>query len=209
VSRFKRLASCLVALCALSAALTSTAWAASPQWFVAGTALKTGEQRTIAEATTVTEAFEIKTSQVTVVCPSLKLEKSLIEGEKARSDHAMILEGCEDVTATRCKVGTITSKPLSSVLEGEKGKLKLNFKPTSGEEVTTIKISGAECAAEMTFVVSGTMACNYPGVETEAVDHKLEFSASSGSKLKAFGVAAELKGNDTFWLTSEKMWSAH
>jgi hypothetical protein len=206
LSRFKRIAPCLLVALALSAAVASAASAASPAWWVAGTVLKAGEQQALAEATTVTEAFVIKTTKGTVKCPSLRLEKSLIEGEKARSDHAMILEGCQDVTQPSCTVGTIKFKPLSSVLEGETGKLKLNFKPTSGEEVTTITISGSGC--EATIPITGTMACNYPGVETEAVSHKLEFTASSGSKLKAFGSEAELKGNVTFKLVSEKMWSA-
>ncbi len=31
----------------------------------------------------------------------------------------------------------------------------------------------------------GTMACNYPNVEKEAEKHELEFTNTSGSKLKA------------------------
>jgi hypothetical protein len=208
VSQVKRIVLCVLAMLALSAVVASTASAASPAWWVTGKILKTGEKEAVAETTKVTTAFAIKGSGFGVQCPSVKLEKAYIEGENTGAVNSIVTSGCTDTAQPTCKVeNPINMKPLSVLLEGNTKSLKLNFTPITGKEVATINVSGSECGPTK-IVLEGTMACNYPGVETEATEHELEFTAGSGSTLKALGKTAELTGVDRFWLTSGLKWSA-
>lgn len=205
--RIKQITLCLLAVSALSA-IAASASAASPLWVVAGSPLKAGATLALAETTTVSNPFVIEAAGYGVKCESIQLEKSFIEGEKT-SQTVIVMSSCKDLTQPNCAVATITTKPLTATLEGTTGKFRLNFKPTSGTEVTTVHFSGSECSFA-SIPIEGTMACNYPKVETEAVIHELEFTATSGSKLKArtiVTVEATLVGTDEFWLASGKKWS--
>jgi hypothetical protein len=194
----------VLAILALGAT-ASVAVAASPTWVVNGKFLEPGATKAIAESTTVKENFSIRSSSWEVSCTSLKVPGSVIEGERTRRDPGMVLEGCAVSKPAKCTVSTIKFAPLTSTLEGTTGHFKLNFKPTSGTTVTTIKLSGAECIVS-SIEVTGTMACNYPGVETEAHNHILEFSLTSGSELKFGGGAVKLTGQDEFWLNPNELW---
>jgi hypothetical protein len=197
---------CLFVALTLGAVLASTAAATSPAWFVAGKTLKTGEKEAVADTTSVKTAFVIKGSGFGVECKTVQLEKSSLEGEN-KGAATIVDSHCTDITQEDCAVATIKTRPLSVLLEGTVKSLKLNFSPTTGKEVTTVNLSGGGCT--LTEVrLEGTMACNYPGVETEAFEHELEFTAGSGTKLKAFGLVAEFTGLDGFWLASGKKWSA-
>ncbi len=197
----------LIVLAALAlGTAVPVASATSPAWIVAGKTLAPGATKALAETTTVTEIFTIKTSQWGVKCPSIKLFGSLIEGENIRKDNAMTLEGCEAIGAPTCKVPPIKLKPLTSTLEGTAGHFKLNFKPTSGTTVMAVNLSGSGCGGFGTLTVTGTMACNYPGVETEAQNHVLEFSLTSGTALKFGEEEVTLTGQDEFWLSSKESW---
>lgn len=205
MSRIKRVALCALAAFTLSAIFASAASAASPAWLVAGSPLATGETEAIAETTEVTRPFVIATALRAIECPSVKFEEAYIEGEKTRKEKAIILEGCTVPTQPSCTVATIKTKPLTATLEGTVGNYKLNFKPTSGTEVATITFSGSGCSGS--FVITGSMACDYPEVEEEKQKHILQFTASSGSKLKRGTEEVTLSGEDVFWLSSWKKWS--
>ena len=83
----------------------------------------------------------------------------------------------------------------------------MTFAPAKGEPVARIELSGGECSVT-SVELTGTMACNYPGVESEAIDHELEFTTGSGSKLEALGGSVTLTGLDVFWLALPKTeWS--
>jgi hypothetical protein len=208
VSPIKRIILPLLAISMLSATFASAASAASPAWWRAGSPLKTGETAAIAETTEVATPFRVEIGSYGIQCDSVRLEGTFLEGEKTGKGHSIVLSGCTDLTQPSCEVATIKSAPLSLVLEGEKTeKFKLNFKPTSGTEVATVKISGSSCSFSK-IVLTGSMACNYPKVETEARVHELEFTTSSGTNLKAEGtLEAKFTGLDDFWLVSEKNWS--
>jgi hypothetical protein len=197
-----------LAILVSTVAFTSSAQATSPAWTVEKVTLGVGMKENIAETTTVTEEFVIKGSTWGVKCPSVKFSAAFIEGEKTRKEKSIILEGCKAIGSS-CKVATIETEPLTSTLSGTVGHYKLNFKPTSGTTVATITLSGAGCPGAL--VVTGTMACNYPSVESEAVNHVLEFTATSGTELKRefekTSEAVTLAGKDEFWLTSKKLWS--
>jgi hypothetical protein len=204
----KQITLCLLAVFALSAVLASAASAASPAWWVEGSLLAAGKTEAVAETTTVAENFVVKDKSFGVECTSVQLEKTSIEGEKTAKLEAIVLKGCKDLTQSHCEVATIKTNPLTATLEGTSEHFKLNFKPTKGESVATVHFSGSECTFS-SIVLHGSMACNYPKVESEAVIHELEFTASSGSKLEALGEEVELRGFDDFWLKSEKKWSVH
>jgi len=201
----------VLALLVLGAALASSASATTPAWIIAGSPLATGETAALAESTTVTETFAIKGVTAGVAwktqCTTMKLPKSTIEGERTRRDEPVRMEGCSLSGAAHCEVpSTIEFDPLTSTLEGTAGSFKLKFVPSSGTEVVTVNISGTGCAITGPFIIKGTMSCNYPGVETEAINHVLEFSLTSGSELKHAGEKVTLTGKDEFWLASGLKW---
>jgi hypothetical protein len=199
----------MLAMLVLGAVFASSASATTPQWFVAGSPLGIGATEPLAESTTVTETFSIKpqTVNVKLECKSMSLPKSAIKGERTREDNPIKLGNCTFTGPANCTgPSSLSLEPLTSTLEGTSGSFKLKFKPTSGETVMTINISGTGCALAGEFVIKGTMSCNYPGVETETKNHVLEFSLSSGSELKHGSEKVNLTGKDEFWLTSGKSW---
>jgi hypothetical protein len=212
MSRLKRITLCLLAILALCAIVSSTASAASPAWWVSGKLLASGSTEPVAEATEVKTPFTITSVAESGECKAVKIETGDIEGEKKAAVHALVFSECVDLTEpTKCAIANFSTKPLSITLEGTKGNLKLNFKPTAGEEVMTMKVSNKgeqTCNVAGTFHITGTMACTYPNVETEAERHDLLFSATSGSKLKIGTIEVELAGEDLFWLASKANWSA-
>jgi hypothetical protein len=195
-----------VAMLVLCATLTSTASATTPAWIVAGSPLASGATEAIAETTTVTEVFSIKSPEWGITCTTMKLPESLIEGERTRKDKSIRMENCKLIGVPTCKIATIPLEPLTSTLEGTSGAFKLKFSPTSGTTVASLNLSSAGCGSRGIVPVSGTMSCNYPGVETEGKNHVLEFSLTSGTELKEAGEPVTLTGRDEFWLASGKSW---
>src|ERR1700727_3147447 len=170
---------CLVALVVGGAAAVSAS-AASPAWTVEGKTLATGAKEAIAETTSVTESFVIKSKAWEVKCPTVKFKEAFIEGEKTRKEKSIVFEGCEAIGSS-CSITKIETEPLTSKLVGAKGAYKLEFSSSSGT-IMTVSLTGSGCPGSV--AVSGTMACNYPEVETEKKDHILEFTLTSGTKLK-------------------------
>jgi hypothetical protein len=198
-----------LALFLLGAVLASSASATTPQWIIEGKALSGAEP--LAKSTTVTETFAIKTAvagtSLKVACTSMSLPSSKIEGERTRVDSPFEMEGCTFTGPPSCSVpASFPLKSLTSTLEGTAGAFKLKFAPTSGSLVMTIAVSGAGCGIAGSLEISGTMSCNYPGVETEAVNHTLEFSLTSGTELKHGSEKVTLTGKDEFWLSTSKKW---
>lgn len=212
MNRSRRAAIPLVlAALVISALLASSASATTPQWIVEGKALETGATEQIAESTTVTETFSIKSApagiSIKLECKKMTLPNSLIKGERTRVDSPFVMENCTFTGPAACSAGsTLKLESLTSTLEGTAGAFKLKFAPTSGSTVMTINITGASCALAGSFPIKGTMSCNYPGVETEQKNHLLEFSLTSGTELTHGSDKVTLTGKDEFWLTSNKNW---
>jgi hypothetical protein len=207
VSRIKRIALCSFTLLALAALATSSASAASPSWWVEGKLLEAKTAKVLAETTEVTTPFVIKATSFDVECNSVQLPKSFIEGEKTGQVN-LTIKGCKDVTQPACTIATIKSGPLNITLGGAMGAFKLTFAPAKGELVATIEASGKGCSST-SIPLTGTMACNYPKVETEATRHDLEFTTGSGTKLQFLKEEVTVAGNDMFWLEGapEPKWS--
>lgn len=208
MTTFKRIALCLLAVSAVSAIGVATASAESPAWWVEGSPLPSGATEGVAEKTEVLKPFKATAGKITAECASARTRSALIEGEKKAAANALIFEECSTSTAG-CTVSPIETKPLSILLEGASKELKLDFTPASGKEIETISFSGSGCLTSK-LVLIGSMACNYPGVESETTLHLLEFTAGSGSKLEVAETKekAELTGLDRFSLASGKNWSA-
>jgi hypothetical protein len=201
----------VLALFAVGAVLASSASATTPQWIVEGKALGIGVSEPLAKSTNVTETFAIRTAvggvMVKVACTGMSLPSSVIQGERTRIDSPFEMEGCTLTGPPACSIpASFPLKSLTSTLEGTAGAFKLKFAPTSGTTAMTIKVSGAGCPIAANLEITGTMSCNYPGVETETKNHVLEFSLSSGTALKLGGEEVTLTGKDEFWLSSGKNW---
>lgn len=202
---YSRRIAIVLAMLLLGAVTASAASASSPAWIVEGKALAPGATEAIAESTKVTQVFSIKSGSFGVECPDMSLPESLIEGESTRKDKSFRMESCTVIGAPKCVAPTIALEPLTSTLEGTEGHYKLFFKPTSGTTVAKIKFSGSECVLG-TVTITGTMACEYPKVESPGKNHVLEFSLTSGTALKHGSENVTLTGDDEFWLTSGKEW---
>lgn len=210
---FSRLAGIpiVLAVLALGAAFASSASATTPQWIIEGAPLGVESEAPLAESTKVTETFSFKTTvagaSVKIGCTGMTLPESRIKGERTRFDEPFKMEGCTFTGPPSCSIpASFELKALTSTLEGSAGSFKLKFVPKSGTLVMSVNISGAGCALAGAFEVSGTMSCNYPGVETEQKNHVLEFSLTSGTELKHGSEKVTLTGKDEFWLKSNKNW---
>ncbi|HSZ70602.1 MAG TPA: hypothetical protein VK756_09590 [Solirubrobacteraceae bacterium] len=204
MSRVKAIMLCLLAALAVSATATSLA-AASPSWWVLGSLLK--GTAAVAETTNVTKAFEIQTSVISFECTKARVKEGLTEAPNKVRDQSEIFEGCS-TSDPECTIGTTDSTPLKATLETISEATKLKFEPQSGTTLATFKISGASCALEGTYALIGTMICNYPGVEVESLEHPLEFTPLSGSKVKINSESAVFSGTDKVSLLSKFLWSA-
>jgi hypothetical protein len=213
MNRSRRVAIPLVlAAFVVSALLASSASATTPQWIVEGKALAVGATEEIASTTTVSETFSFQLTVAGVLfkteCKTMTLPKSFIKGESTREDKSFEMGNCSLAAGPKtCSVpATMALEPLTSTLEGTAGSFKLKFAPKEGTKVMTLVFSGAECPIAGNHEVTGTMSCNYPGVETEQKNHVLEFSLTSGTELKTGGAKVLLTGKDEFWLVTNKKW---
>jgi hypothetical protein len=208
VSPIRRTIPCLLTVLLLGAVVTSSAAAASPAWWIAGTLLKAKSTAAVAETTNVTTAFSITSPAAGFECRGIKVEKAFIEGEKTAKGKSIVFESCKLTKPATCSIpATDPSEPLTATLEGTTGHIKLNFAPTTGTVLVAVAFEGS-CALAGERPIKGTMACNYPNVETESVDHLLEFTATSGSVLKLGLEDATFTGIDEFWLEGKPKWSA-
>jgi hypothetical protein len=208
VSPIRRTITCLLAMLVLSVVVASSAAAASPAWWITGTLLKAKSTAAVAETTTVTTPFSIKTSFIGFECGAIAVQDAFIEGEKTAKGNSIVFKNCKVTSTPSCTIpSTIETLPLTATLEGTSKNFKLNFAPTTGKVLAEIEFSGTMCSLAGERPLEGTMACNYPGVETESVNHLLEFTATSGSTLKLGVEGADFAGIDEFWLSSKSKWS--
>jgi hypothetical protein len=187
-----------------------------PRWWVEGKLLVGSEA--IAETTNVTTPFELSMTgkdivePFTIQCTGVRIKSGIIEAPGSRSEQAVVYEGCSVPGKPTCTVGTTETKPLKATLEGAPGATKLKFEPQSGNEIATYHVTG--CAVVGSYQANGVMICKYSGVEVESLEHPLEFTAASKSKVKfqfngkPMETAAPFTGTDKVHLASGKLWSA-
>jgi hypothetical protein len=199
----------------------------TPKWWSEGKLL-TGSQP-LAESTTVTAPFKLtltqeKISEIgSIQCSEVKVKGGAIEAPSTRTESAVEYAGCKvyepkpnsAVENTKCTVAGshFVTNPLKGTLEGPHGAEKLKFVPQSGSELGLFEIEGASCSFKGLFHADGDMVCNYEEVETEKVEHPLEFTPSSGTEVTLSGPAqTEPKRGVTVsykvHLSSGKPWSA-
>ena len=193
------------------ALFASSAWTTTPIWIIEGSPLSSGAEQPLAKTTNVTETFTIKTTvagaNIKVACTGMALPHSLIKGESTREDLPFEMSGCAFSGPASCSMpSSFKLQSLTSTLEGTAGAFKLKFVPKAGSTAMKIPITGASCAIAGEMEVTGSMSCNYPGVETEAVNHVLEFSLTSGTELFFGSNKVTLTGKDEFWLSNSKKW---
>jgi hypothetical protein len=192
---------------AFSAISAGVASAEAPQWWVAEKLL-TGTSA-VAEATNVTAPMKIETAGLTFECKKVKVKNGFIEAPGKVLDESEVFEECSVVGQSGCSIPTTESFPLKATLERVGEAIKLKFEAqAAGNELAVFKINGAGCTVTGTYKIDGTMVCDYPGVETESLEHPLEFTATSGSKVKVGTLSATFTGTVKVWLASGQKWSA-
>jgi hypothetical protein len=176
-----------------------SAFGSPPKWWVAGALLVGAEP--IAEETKVTNPltleFTLKAKEVVaakITCATEKIKNGMIEAG-SRTEEAEVFEGCEVVGQPNCAVsnrfgtpGTITTDALKATLTAGTPE-KLKFAPESGKTIAAFEIKevSATCAeANFVFRANGEMICDYTAVETENLEHPLEFKAGE-SKVQVEG----------------------
>lgn len=199
----------------------------TPKWWAAGTLLTGSEP--IAESTTVTAPFKLilteeKTAEIgSIQCSEVKVKGGAIEAPSTRTESAVEYAGCKvyepkpnsAVENPQCAVAGshFVTNPLKGTLEGPHGSEKLKFVPQSGSELGLFEIEGPSCSFKGLFHANGDMVCNYDEVETEKVEHPLEFTPSSGTEVTLSG-PAQTKPKEgvtvsyKVHLSSGKPWSA-
>jgi len=202
----------LVAVFALSAVAAS---AATPEWWVAGKLLEGTEK--LGEPTKITHPVVIKTASLAVECSTVTVEAGAIGAKNENSAQSLGFQGCQVVGSPACEVANIKTEPLNFPLEKPATVIKLRFTPKSGILIAVINVksvSGQTCLVAGTKELTtgggekGGMNCNYPNVEIEAVEHTLEFTATSGSEVKVNGEPAEFIATFAWKLASSKAFSA-
>jgi hypothetical protein len=195
----------------------------APKWWVEEALLVGAEP--IAEETKVTVNLKLEfsiekgVSKIKIECKKEKIDTGIIEGPRSRSEQAEIFEECGVVgEESKCSVassgspaGTIKTSPLTASLEGASGAAKLKFEPEAGKPIAAYEISeiSPTCADKgFKFEADGNMICNYKGVQTESLEHPLEFTPTSGSKFTLGGGEGKLTLTDEVHLSSAKKWSA-
>jgi hypothetical protein len=168
-----------------------SAFGSPPKWWVAGAPLAAPEA--LAEETTLTKPFKLefaltageKSGSVAISCTKEKIKNGVIEGTGTRTEEAEVYEGCEVVGQPQCSVGslgtpgTITTNALKATLEAGTPE-KLKFLPEDGKPIAAFEIEETSpSCAESGFVyrANGEMICNYKEVESEELEHPLEFIA--------------------------------
>jgi hypothetical protein len=202
----------LLVVYALSLALAAaSASAATPEWWVEGKLLTETEKLT-SEAIKAPENIIIKGPSVGISCDVVKIEGGTITKSEGKA-NAILFEGCKVSSPSDCEVAKIKTEPLTFPLEKSGSVIKLKFKPQSGSLIAAFTLEGASCAlkgkvVEVTAGKEEGMDCNYPGVETESLEHTLEFTKSSGTSFKVNGEPAEFIGNFKWKLELGKLFSA-
>jgi hypothetical protein len=209
MSKIKLIMLGLLVLFSFSAATAASAAAA--EWWVGGNLLK-GKAELSTKAH-VTKSLTIKSTKLSVECSEVQVKGGFIAQHNENTIESLVFEGCGVVGQPSCEVSPVATEPLAFPLEGEKGNVRLNFIPKTGAKfgVVTIKTKGT-CTVTGSFELrSGAkkgMICNYPGVETEHVEHELVFNEASGSEIEINGEKAMFFGEVLFKLASGKEWSA-
>jgi hypothetical protein len=184
-----------------------------PAWWVEKSLFKGTEA--LAEETKVTKPFRLALTierhvAATIVCKVVRLKGAQIENTDERSEKAVLYEKCEVEGGPECKVKEpVETAPLKARLEGPTGAIRLHFVLQSGTEIANYHLKGClTTSLNGEYKTSGEMICNYSGVEREKEEHPLEFTATSGSKVKVNGEPTEFVGTDEVHLASRKLWSA-
>ncbi|HEV3322604.1 MAG TPA: hypothetical protein VG147_10525 [Solirubrobacteraceae bacterium] len=202
----------LLLLVAIGAVAAAPASATSPEWWVEGSEIAKAE--TVAETVAIKQAptFKVGTT-VTFTCSTVKVKHGIVRPGNS-NNGTFAFESCSVVGASHCEVPNFSSEPLAFPLEGAGAKLKLNFKPVSGNTLAVVVInnSGGTCVAANTYTITSGMSkgmeCNYPGVETEKTEHELVFNAETGSEAFVGSLHVIFEGEFFVKLSSGNKWSA-
>jgi hypothetical protein len=200
----------------------TTSLGTPPNWVVAAKALSSGESRALAEATTVSTAFLIKatfvSNEVKVECKALKAKGANVKGAETGAGgkgevEALKFTECEVVgaLASKCEVSgkEFTTGAISGQLEEAGGVVKDKLTPKTGETLASVSFankSGGTCPATVkgTKNLKGSIIANLPQAGTEQAHRKLEFTATSGSKVTLGENTAELTGGTEIELASKE-----
>jgi hypothetical protein len=201
----------LLVVYALSLALAAaSASAATPEWWVEGKLLTETEKLT-SEAIKAPENIIIKGPSVGISCDVVKVEGGTITKSEGNA-NALLFEGCKVSSPSGCEVAKIKTEPLTFPLEKSGSVIKLKFKPQTGSLIAAFVLEGKSCTSKLAVEVTASkeegMDCNYPGVETESLEHTLEFTKSSGTSFKVNGEPAEFIANFKWKLELGKLFSA-
>lgn len=193
-------ATCTAAL--LLGALASTAAAA--EWKIKGIA-KAGK---LAEATTVTERFELSALGILIVCDAVKLKEGMTILPSVMLIKSVEFDECkETMSGCRLSKAEINTVPLvtEEVVKVAPLAVKLVFKPETKNTIATIKFEGTGCVLPGVQPIKGKVTAQGPTMQVENVKQLL--TINSVGELELGASAATLKVAAEIELAPAEKWS--
>jgi len=197
----------ILAVCGLGLLAVSASSASAASWKVSKVAL-VGEAA-LAEKAKVLTPIEIglPAFSTTVTCKAVVVQKHAkapieLNGTFTFQECSGGSEGC--AVPSSIKTNQLTSVAKTVGLKGG----ELPTKPTTGETVLTLELSGPKCPLGK-VPVKGSFTATSPELQVELVEHELAFSSSSlkGVIGEKESTEVTLKGSIFVALASEKTWS--
>lgn len=189
--------------------ITSTASAAF-SFHVNGTAVKTGEKYTIAEAAVFNPEqihrviFDQGAAELS--CSGAEIKDGYVEGENAGGAESLVLTGCVISKPAHCALhgGSVASFPARATLHSE----EVTFKPLHGTVFDDFKFesSGGTCSLNgKEFKMQGEITGRVVEPISEHVVEEISFNTGAG-ELNVNGEEANLQATIGAKLLLEKKW---
>jgi hypothetical protein len=203
----------VMAVFALAAFASASAFAANPAWEVeeGGVAklLAAGESREITAEANGNQ--ELAATGVTLVCSSVTLAAgaTITGGEPGTDKETLVYGGCkvkEKACEARTKGGAVAEQIQTSALkstlafetkaaaEASKAPTVTLFEPSEGTTFVEVELKGTECPFIENATIKGTVAVKNLGAESERlITHEIEAPATALTKVFKNPGAVETK----------------
>jgi len=159
------------------------------------------------EGATAILKTEIGTTKIYIDCQKTTLTGKIEKGDKSsltiKYSECKLYEGATGKVIASCTVENITATASGEVEAGVEEK----FSPTTGEEFTKIKITGATCVLKGAFELKGTQKCGLPNARPFMIEHEISCS-ESGSSLKLGTKSCVFRGSVKIKLEGKEAWVA-
>lgn len=209
MSRLKSVMWASLAVLVLGALVSASASAATAGWMVNGTQLS-GSQP-LATSFSVDKEFALSGGGLTVKCTGSVVEAAgpAISSPAAGSASSIVFTGCKASAPCGLATASIATVPISTetTLEGASATVT-TIKPSTGTILSTLSVTGEECAAAGNVVIDGRDKVLSPEGQDERTLQLINSITTEASKELLVGKsAASLSGSALLKLACAGTWS--